>query len=110
MVRAIAKTRAPSSSSAGRAGQPAIRNVTSVAIASRGVRTSTPGIAASRSAAPAASAGPRAWIQSSPTYIDSQPIERAMPDDRRPVEADRLEPAGVRPQRRRRRAGRTPRS
>ena len=26
-----------------------------------------------------ASVRPRAWIQSSPTYIDSQPIERAIP-------------------------------
>ena len=39
IVRAIAKTRAPSSASASAGGQPAIRKVTSVAIWCVGVRT-----------------------------------------------------------------------
>ena len=60
IVRAMAKTRAPSSSSAACAVQPAIRNVTSVAIRVVGVRTLTPGIAARRVAARAA----REWARS----------------------------------------------
>jgi hypothetical protein len=46
---------------------------------STGVISSTPSIAASRSAARRAIAAPRAYTQSSPTNMLSQPIERAIP-------------------------------
>ena len=88
IVRAIAKTRDPSSSSAA-CGRPAgdperhqrrhrvARGQDGDAGDRRpGARPPRPPVAV-----------PRRWTKSSPTYIDSQPIERAMPDDRRPVVA-----------------------
>ena len=60
-------------------GQPAMRNVTSVAMLPRGVRSSTPSIPARRSAAARARRAARSCDQGRPTYIESQPQLRARP-------------------------------
>ena len=86
------------------AGQPAIRNVTRVAIAWAGVRTVTPGIAARRVAAAAASRGPAPIDEVEPD-VHRQPADRAgHPDDRRPVEAAAIRTGARRATRRRRRS------
>ena len=78
-VRMMQNVRAASSSIACCASQPAIRNDTRPAIRSRGVSSVMPSIEASASAARRAIAAPRRWTNSSPTYIVSQPIARAIP-------------------------------
>ncbi len=78
-MRKIANERREISSNAASTGQPGIRNETRDAIRARGVRSSTPGTAASRPATAEARAVPRRWTQSSPTYIESQARLRAIP-------------------------------
>ena len=62
------------------AGQPAIRNVTSVAIGGSASGPSRPGSPpGGRRRARGHAPSRAAWTKSSPTNIDSQPIERAIP-------------------------------
>ena len=80
------RARAPARATAAAAGQPAIRNVTRVAVVSRGVTSVTPSIAASRSARPAARRAARSMRPRQPDVHRQPAAAPREADDGRAVE------------------------